>query len=79
MTTTTKNLPATLAATERGVTLDIDRLRPGRYIWHRGAYRRVTAVNGRSVRMGRYVLHSRHASTVEAAPVGLVLREMRRR
>ena len=69
--------PATLATTNRGVTRSIFTLRPGAYIWHRGAFRRVTAVDGRRVRMGRYVLHSTHASTVEAAPLRAVIEARR--
>ena len=60
--------PATLATTDAGRSLSIYRLRPGRYIWHAGAFRLVTAVDGRTVRMaGSHVLHSLNASTVEVA------------
>lgn len=68
MTTTTTTPPATLATTERGVTLSLSRLTVGRYIWHAGAFRRVTAINGTTVRMGRLALHCVHANTVEVAP-----------
>ena len=59
--------PATLTTTEAGRPLPIHRLRPGRYIWHAGAFRLVTAVDGRTVHMGAHVLHSLHANTVEVA------------
>ena len=60
--------PATLATTDAGQSLSIHRLRPGRYIWHAGAFRLVTAVDGRTVRMaGNHVLRSLNASTVEVA------------
>jgi len=64
--------PRTLSTTEAGVSRSIYTLRPGAYIWHAGAYRLVTAVDGRTVRMGRYVLHSLNATTVEAAPLRAV-------
>lgn len=67
MADTTK-APATLTTTERGVTRSLWSLVAGDYIWHRGAFRRVTAVSGREVRMGRHVLHARCGDTVEAAP-----------
>jgi len=57
---------ATLTTTERGVTRSIWQVAIGDYIWHRGAFRRVTGVDGWTVRMGRYALHST-CSTVEAA------------
>lgn len=62
--------PATLATTERGVTRTIWNLRVGQYIWHRGAFRRVTAIESWpcKVRMGRYVLRCRESNTVEVAP-----------
>lgn len=60
--------PATLATTERGITRSIFALKEGDYIWHRGAFRRVTAADGMTVRMGRYALHST-VPTVEGAPV----------
>lgn len=60
--------PATLATTSAGRSLSIFRLRPGRYIWHDGAFRLVTEVNHRTVRMaGGHVLHSLNADTVEVA------------
>jgi hypothetical protein len=58
---------AVLATTERGVTRSIFALVEGDYIWHRGAFRRVTATDGMTVRMGRYALHST-CTTVEGAP-----------
>ena len=60
-------MPATLTSTAAGRSLPITRLAVGRYIWHDGAFRRVTAVDGRVVRMGSHVLHSFNASTVEVA------------
>jgi hypothetical protein len=61
------NAAATLATTERGITRSIFALRVGDYIWHSGAFRRVTDVDGMTVRMGRYALHST-CLTVEGAP-----------
>jgi len=58
---------STLDTTAAGTTRSIYSLQVGEYIWHAGAFRRVTAVDGRTVRMGRHVLHSIHASTVEVA------------
>lgn len=58
--------PSTLTTIERGVSRSIFTISPGDYIWHRGAYRRVTRRDGTTVRMGRHVLHSTHCSTVEA-------------
>lgn len=66
MADTTK-APATLTTTARGISRSIWTVAAGDYIWHRGAFRRVTAVDGRTLRMGRYVLHSVHCHTVEAA------------
>lgn len=64
----TTTAPATLDTTERGVTRRVWDVKPGHYIWHRGAFRLVTAVEGsRTIRMGRYALHPT-CSTVEAAP-----------
>lgn len=55
----------TLTTTARGESRHIWQVAAGEYIWHRGAFRLVTAVEGgRTVRMGRYVLHS-SCSTVE--------------
>jgi hypothetical protein len=66
MTTTTR--PATLDTTAAGRSLSLFQLRPGRYIWHAGAFRLVTNVEHRTVRMaGGHVLHSLHANTVEVA------------
>lgn len=59
--------PATLTTTEAGISRSIWDLAAGEYIWHRGAFRLVTAVEGRKVRMGRYVLNSTHGYTVEVA------------
>jgi hypothetical protein len=56
MTTT---VAKTLATTEQGTSRYIWQVAVGEYIWHRGAFRLVTAVEGtRTVRMGRYALHS---------------------
>lgn len=64
----TTTQPTTLATTDRGVTRHVWDVRPGHYIWHRGAFRLVTAVEGtRTIRMGRYALHM-VGTTVEAAP-----------
>lgn len=68
MTNTTRPA-ATLTTTDAGVSRHIYTLAAGEYIWHRGAFRRVTAVNGWTVRMGRHALHST-CPTVEAAPPG---------
>ncbi len=57
---------AKLTTTEAGVSRSIFTLAEGDYIWHRGAFRRVTGVDGMTVRMGRYALHST-CNTVEAA------------
>jgi hypothetical protein len=59
---------ATLATTERGISRSIFALKVGDYIWHRGVFRRVTDVDGMTVRMGRFALHST-CPTVEGAPV----------
>ena len=59
--------PATLTSTEAGITRSIFTLAAGEYIWHKGAFRLVTEVVGTTVRMGRHVLHSTHATTVEVA------------
>jgi hypothetical protein len=56
---------AKLTTTEAGVTRSIYDLAVGDYIWHLGAFRRVTAVDGQHIRMGRYALHS-ICTTVEA-------------
>lgn len=58
----------TLTTTAVGVSRSIFSLAVGEYIWHRGAFRRVTGVDGTTVRMGRYALHSTHSTTVEVAP-----------
>lgn len=58
---------STLTTTNPGVSRSIFTLAVGEYIWHSGAFRRVTCVDGNTVRMGRYVLHSTHATTVEVA------------
>lgn len=61
---------STLATTERGVTRSIYKVAVGDYIWHSGAFRRVTAISEypmRALRMGRFVLHST-CTTVEGAP-----------
>jgi len=58
--------PATLDTIAAGRALPITRLTPGRYIWHEGAFRLVTEVRGRTIRMaGGHVLQSLNASTVE--------------
>jgi hypothetical protein len=59
--------PTTLSTTAAGITRSIYTLAVGESIWHAGAFRRVTAREGSTVRMGRYVLHSIHATTVEVA------------
>jgi hypothetical protein len=52
-------LPKFLTTTDQGVARHISTLQPGDYIWHKGAFRLVTGTEGcRTVRMGRYVLHS---------------------
>jgi hypothetical protein len=70
------NRPATLISTARGESRSLFAVRLGDYVWHAGAFRLVTGRNGRSVKMGRYVLHSLHADTVEAAPRTVVFREL---
>jgi hypothetical protein len=69
--------PATLATTAPGRSRSIFHLAVGDYIWHSGAFRRVTAVDGRTIRMGRHVLHSTHCATVEGAPLGALVLERR--
>lgn len=70
-----------LATTEQGETRPITRLRPGDFIWHQGAFRRVIAIrDARTVTMaGQHVLRSTHASTVEAATRRMILAEQRAR
>jgi hypothetical protein len=46
--------PATLATSDRGITTRFHNVRPGAYVWHRGAYRLVTSNDGWTIRMGRY-------------------------
>ena len=59
-------MPATLTSTAAGRSLPITRLAVGRYIWHDGAFRLVTNVQGRTVHMaGGHTLRSLHANTVE--------------
>jgi len=62
------NTASTLTTTAAGASRSIFALVEGDYIWHRGAFRRVTGVDGMTIRMGRYVLHST-CTTVEGAPV----------
>jgi hypothetical protein len=45
----------TITTIERGVTRRFHEVTVGDYVWHRGAYRLVTAVERDRVRMGRYV------------------------
>ena len=51
--------PATMSTTEKGGSYYIEDVYVDDYIWHRGCYRRVTANNGRTIRMGRYALKPR--------------------
>lgn len=75
---TTTRTPASLTTTEAGRSLPLRALAVGRYIWHDGAFRRVTKVEGRVVHMaGRHVLRSYNANTVEVAPTVAVWRETR--
>lgn len=71
MNTSLKGFPATLATTDKGFALNGWDLFPGLYIWHKGAYRLVTAVDpvgvgSHRVRMGRFSLKVR--GSVEVAP-----------
>jgi hypothetical protein len=71
MKTNLKGFPATLATTDKGFAANAWDLFPGLYIWHKGAYRLVTAVEavgvaGYRVRMGRFSLKAR--GSVEVAP-----------
>lgn len=69
-----------LTTTEQGETRSITRLRPGDFIWHDGAFRRVLTVSGRKITMaGQHVLRSTHAATVEAATRRMILAEQRAR
>ncbi len=67
LVTVTPARKTTLATTERGVSRCVFTLKEGEYIWHRGAFRLVTGVEGTTVRMGRYALHCVHSTTVEVA------------
>lgn len=63
------NAPATLTTTAAGRSHSIFALTVGDYIWHKGAFRLITALDHSGplpvIRMGRFVLHCRHAYTVE--------------
>lgn len=62
------NAATTLTTTAAGESRSFFSVKAGEYIWHAGAYRRVTDAYGRTIRMGRYVLHAVEAWTVEVAP-----------
>jgi hypothetical protein len=50
--------PTTLRTTDRGISVGNHEVAVGDYVWHRGAFRRVTAREGwATLRMGRYVSH----------------------
>jgi hypothetical protein len=57
----------TLTTTDRGITTRFHDVRPGAYVWHRGAYRLVTSNDGHTIRMGRYTSHS-GCHSYEVAP-----------
>lgn len=59
--------PKTLTTTNVGPGRHVWDLAVGDYVWHRGAFRLVTAVNGQTVRMGRYALHVSFGYQVEVA------------
>jgi len=52
---TTNILPATLTTTtSRGASYPAHAVLVDDYIWHQGVYRRVTAIDGFTIRMGRF-------------------------
>jgi hypothetical protein len=46
----------TPTTTDRGIALPIWKLQVGDLVWHRGQYRPITAINGPTIRMGRYAI-----------------------
>lgn len=67
MNSTNSKAPATLDTLAKGAARHSWQVEVGQYVWHRGAFRRVTSIRGTTLRMGNYYLGVGVGNTVEVS------------